>query len=540
MPFDAASYIMGKNASGGGGSTVTVEPLSVTENGTYTAPDGEAYTPVTVAVPNTYSASDEGKVVDDGALVAQTSLTVTQNGTVDTTLNNEVVVNVPTGGGGVASNDVNFIDYDGTIVYSYSAADFANLTELPANPSHSGLTAQGWNWTLADAKTYVASYGFLDIGQMYVTDDGKTRIYVHFEEGRTSPYLGLAVNGTVDIDWGDGSTHDTLTGTSTSTVVTIQHVFQPGDYVITLTPASGTEFSFSGSTNAGSRVLNKTAGGTLNESRAYQNAIKSINVGAGVTSIGGRGFSGCFSLASISIPDSVTSIGSYAFNNCYCLASIVIPDGVISIESYTFSGCYCLASIVIPNGVRSIANNAFSSCYSLASIIIPDGVTIISSNTFSGCTALVSIVIPDGVASIGSDTFNGCNSLTSIVIPADVTSIGLRAFNTCYSLASIKFEPTTPPTVSSSNAFTSIPTDCIIYVPFASLAAYLSATNYPASATYTYLGFATYASGATLPTQDTTSAYNVTWYATKEDAKVGTNPITQGNGSEVYCTYAAV
>ena len=60
--------------------------------------------------------------------------------------------------------DVNFRDYDGTIVASYSAADFANLTALPANPSHDGLTAQGWNWTLVKAKAYVAKYGRLEIG----------------------------------------------------------------------------------------------------------------------------------------------------------------------------------------------------------------------------------------------------------------------------------------------------------------------------------------------------------------------------------------
>lgn len=38
-------------AAQGGGGGVTVEPLSVTENGTYTAPSGKAYSPVTVAVP---------------------------------------------------------------------------------------------------------------------------------------------------------------------------------------------------------------------------------------------------------------------------------------------------------------------------------------------------------------------------------------------------------------------------------------------------------------------------------------------------------
>ena len=36
----------------GGGSSVTVEPLTVTSNGTQTAPSGKAYSPVTVNVPN--------------------------------------------------------------------------------------------------------------------------------------------------------------------------------------------------------------------------------------------------------------------------------------------------------------------------------------------------------------------------------------------------------------------------------------------------------------------------------------------------------
>ena len=37
---------------GGGGGDITVEPLSVTENGSYPAPSGKAYSPVTVNVPN--------------------------------------------------------------------------------------------------------------------------------------------------------------------------------------------------------------------------------------------------------------------------------------------------------------------------------------------------------------------------------------------------------------------------------------------------------------------------------------------------------
>ena len=93
-PSYVAGYMQGKAAGGGGGGDITVESLSVTENGTTTAPSGKAYSPVVVNVPNTYSAADEGKVVSNGALVAQSSDTVTQNGTVNTTLINSLLVNV--------------------------------------------------------------------------------------------------------------------------------------------------------------------------------------------------------------------------------------------------------------------------------------------------------------------------------------------------------------------------------------------------------------------------------------------------------------
>lgn len=77
-----------------------IDTLSVTQNGTYNAPIPKLYSQVSVTVPNTYTAGDEGKVVSNGALVAQTSDSVTQNGTVDTTLINSLTVNV-SGGGGV-------------------------------------------------------------------------------------------------------------------------------------------------------------------------------------------------------------------------------------------------------------------------------------------------------------------------------------------------------------------------------------------------------------------------------------------------------
>ena len=76
----------------------TLVSKSVTANGSYDPTDDSAdgYNSLTVNVPNTYTSSDENKVVSSGALVAQTSQTVTTNGTYDTTTNDEVVVAIPT------------------------------------------------------------------------------------------------------------------------------------------------------------------------------------------------------------------------------------------------------------------------------------------------------------------------------------------------------------------------------------------------------------------------------------------------------------
>lgn len=73
--------------------------IDITQNGTV---DVTNYASADVAVPNSYASGDEGKVVSNGALVAQTARAseITANGTYDTTLNDEVTVNVSGGGGG--------------------------------------------------------------------------------------------------------------------------------------------------------------------------------------------------------------------------------------------------------------------------------------------------------------------------------------------------------------------------------------------------------------------------------------------------------
>lgn len=77
---------------------------NIIANGSYIAEDDnvDGYESVTVNVPNSYAAGDEGKVVSNGALIAQTARAseITANGTYDTTTNDSVTVNVESGSGG--------------------------------------------------------------------------------------------------------------------------------------------------------------------------------------------------------------------------------------------------------------------------------------------------------------------------------------------------------------------------------------------------------------------------------------------------------
>ena len=350
---------------------------------------------------------------------------------------NNQLLSAPNGGGTTpgAPGDITFYDYDGTIVTSWTLAELATKTALPDYPSHEGLTCQGWNWSLADLKTTNRK---MNVGAMYITDDGKTRIYIRLEEGRTSPMLGVCPNGTVTVDWGDGTTPDTLTGTSTTTVKwTPNHAYTaPGEYVIKLTVNGTMGFYGTSSYNQYGAIL-RYSSGSDGRNQVYKNSIQKIEIGSGVTSIGANAFYDCYSLVSITIPNGVTSIGDNVFNDCCSLVSTTIPNGVTSIEAYTFNACYSLVSIAIPNGVTSIGERAFTGCYSLASIAIPNGVTSIGANAFNACYSLASITIPNGVTSIGANAFYGCYSLASIAIPNGVTSIEANAFNRCYSLVSI-------------------------------------------------------------------------------------------------------
>ena len=390
------------------------------------------------------------------------------------------IANLPSGGGTteVESKDVDFYDYDGTRIYSYTKTEFLALESMPSNPTHEGLTAQGWNWTLSDAKDGVNSYGKLDIGQYFVTDDGATRIYVNFDnEYRLNPYLCFGVNGTATIDWGDNTT-STATGTDLYTLVATQHTYTaPGKYVISI---SGGEIMFSTTSSGTNESMIFTMDSTTTSNlydNIYINSIYKIEIGSNMTKIEGYAFGHLHSLETITTPTNLTSIPTgYVFAYCGALKYYLHPS-ITTLKSYMFMECRTLKKVVFAKETIEGGSNAFNNCMAIKRIVFNR--MSLASSMFYNCYGVKEIIgINDGYQ-IQNSIFNNCRSLTKFVFLNNVTRLRTYVFGGCVSLKIIDLTICSAvPTLDSTNVFNYVPNDCKIIVPDSLYESWITASNW--------------------------------------------------------------
>ena len=179
--------------------------ISISANGTITE-NVAAYASaeITASVPNSYSAGDEGKVVSNGALASQSSDTVTQNGTVDTTLINSLVVNV-SGGSSVQSGS--FTPDSDVNTYTISALAGTALKHIFVTAKYSdviGHSKRAWG------------IGYVDITNDY-----------YFSMGTNASGSALATGQSGAIASGNVFRFDTTTG-----VINVTSGANGGGYII--------------------------------------------------------------------------------------------------------------------------------------------------------------------------------------------------------------------------------------------------------------------------------------------------------------------
>ena len=415
-------------------------------------------------------------------------------------------------GSSIGPSDVNFLDFDGSLVAAYSLDELAQLSKIPAAPLHEGLMSQGWNRTLEQLKSAGKP---ADVGAVYTTSDGATRLLLEVLSSHRSVNLALMqsqANG-VTIDWGDGSPTETLPGTGA--IYPTHEYAAAGSYTVSLLPASTCDLVL-GDNSYDNCVMGSILGASTSELAALRgvrlgrrivvgksafancSGLRDISMPTGLALLGELCFSNCAALQGIVLPASLEQIGEYAFLSCYglrdvafnscsigqgaftdcrSLRSACLPEGMTEVFTEAFANCDGLNRISLPSSMDTLGTNSFYSCRGLTELKLPDNITDIGDGAFTFCSALHSLQLGSGLLSIGGDAFSSCNALAEVTIPASVTSIGSDAFGYCFGLAACRVLAEAPPVIDGP-VFSQAPDGFVILVPASSVEAYKAAEGW--------------------------------------------------------------
>lgn len=391
----------------------------------------------------------------------------------------------------VKEKDVNFYDIDGTLLYSYTLDEAQALTELPPSGGyHEGLVFDGWNWELDAVKALTYP---MDIGALYNTIDGACWLFLDLtvnEQLTQELHFSQTVENVVEIDWGDGSEKETIGGTG---LVAMSHTYSAlGEYIVKI-------YASTYKCTLGANSSTTNIFGNINNYH-NRNILKKLYASNGYF-VSQYCFSYCYDLeiANIRFSAANASITTRCFTDCYNLRCAILANSLYPTQPHAFYRCYNLRTACIGNKSKNTQGSSFYQCYSLKRRMLPETCTMgqgydvfdckslqESSGTASAsalhncrdCNSLRRFYLANGSTGIATSFFENCYSLSEIDIPATVTTIDANAFAKCYSLLRIRFNSTTPPTIANVNAFTGVPTACVVEVPAGTLEAYQSAENY--------------------------------------------------------------
>lgn len=382
-------------------------------------------------------------------------------------------------------SDINFWDYDGTLLYSWTLAELATKTELPPLPSHDGLVCQGWNWTLADIKDAGRE---LDIGALYITDDGKTRLYVDVD---TETWDDFVLNywqsniNTTTVDWGDGTTPETK---DASSWIEHRHVYAAsGSYVITMSVKDGKTMELGNGSNGRMLIANDE------RDSARCSMLAKVEIGERMPNVTERAFYAAVRLKSISVPAGVLFEPYRTFERATSIRAVTVAFSSAIIQ--TFYNCTNLRAIATPKGVtQRNDNNNYDITNASVRLVNFDMTTAYVANClervhikavngqvgdFSSCVSLLEVTIPADATTFVTAAFQGDYALRRVTCLGDIASIPAQVFQRCYPLRFVDLTHCTAvPTLANVNAFDATHPQLEIRVPASLADAWKAATNW--------------------------------------------------------------
>lgn len=512
-----------------GGDDPTIEALSVTTNGTYTATSGvDGYSPVvvdvepdvgtkTITANGTYAAS-----ADD--LDGYSSVTVAvskdfypkEHATLDDATR-------------VESDDMRVLPMEGTDYYPYvylgampypaqagddyepcgkyfagqtqehTVTTFLDLIDVATGESVSGYpqrVALNWSASIVDG-------GYMKIVSWTVKASGAVSVTTE----RYNPSYTKPLQDTKDSTVVTGGKLDAYVdasyyidgGAGESVNVTTLNVSHNGTYTAPARTAYGTvnvdvqeqpwEPLEDGYSNFWFELTNDTLSPWLNFSAKDNDAVIDWGDGSGEQTLDTLTPTHTYARAGKYIVKvkGVTQLDilylNTATNSAYMdiLKNVELNSEVTSLVLYAFRKCVGLENVVIGENTN-VGSYSFQFCGGLKTINYSEGAnSTVGAATFYTCVSLRYISLPSGITEIVQAAFYNCVSLQTITIPALVANIGNNAFSGCSTLTEIHVLPTTPPTLGT-NVFGSIFSSYVIYVPVGYGETYKAAAGWSAYA----------------------------------------------------------
>lgn len=429
-------------------------------------------------------------------IVPSGGIDITENGTFDITNYETANVNVPNYWTEPDIKDVNFIDYEGTLLYSYTLEEIQNMTELPELPSHPGLICQGWNWTLEELKELGRE---MEVGAMYITTDGKTKAHIHLYSPITGTivYTQTVANSVV-VDWGDGS--DTETSDIVGAVTLTHDYTSAGDYVITLDSESPYDLGNSVSTSNNYNFM----GSTANNNKRWVTSLIKVYLGKNVKALAYASFREVNALKEISIPEGVSLLQGNAFYNANSLTGIVFPRSSYDFGGYMINQALGMRFLSIPPNFNQYAIAFLNDANTLKRFNMPnitDGLATMNKiginiekiyipdsmetgryssgggRGFSNILYLKELRLPEGWKTLTAAFVSNDHALEKLEFPSTINNIGSSAFSPTYGLKVIDFSKCTEvPILQNKNAFTNCNAE--IWIPANLYDEWITSTNW--------------------------------------------------------------
>ena len=399
--------------------------------------------------------------------------------------------------------DVNFYDYEGTILHSYTWDEFVEKNEMPPLPTHhKGLVCQEWNYTLEEV---LEQGGRCDVGAIYIPEDGNTHIIVKIsnkdKESANFSFFQKAEHAVV-IDWGDGIVESRA---DVGVRMYFEHHYDKcGVYDITL---SGAPYNFLLGFEQFIPAIEVYAAQLqyqVNSSMQYSlvskvTASKKTSNGCGIgpfvkhfnVPVNNNSYNICSvqegMLETISLSAEQAQIGGSDFATQKYLKRIHLPSKVkvtskssscqwSFIEDYSCSNANVEVSVV-GNCIVKNGDTVFSGTRNSE---IPQGILCIGASAFQFCIGLKEIILPDSLTTINSYAFAYCYNVNQgVKFPKNVTHFGDRAFLGSKNIPFYDFrEHETIPTLSSVYVFGNNLSTVKIVVPDALYDQWIVATNW--------------------------------------------------------------